>query len=256
MGDTDRPRGSCVSRRCRNFFGRHYYYHPPIYGGGCRCYRLVFVCLLIHLVFIFGDLIPLLDTALDTSFSHNKPIVPSLLIRCSSVWWFSLKVWFWGDLIGCHRSLSVADNKNQNNAFAVSRSLAFCRPTIKFTYPIEKRYQMSFELATQVSALVGTSVVLFLVTQPRHDERHPKDSSTSQDEDDDSDSDGPHHLYESDRHGLKGIRRYSSYHRKRLNQIQSFSSGSRRRTMSNASSTSSEHSGYSESTGRSSSSSR
>ena len=55
------------------------------------------------------------------------------------------------------------------------------------------------ELYTQISAMVGTSLVLYLVTKPRDQE--------------------PHEAYmvdDDDRSKLKGVRRYSSYHRKKL----------------------------------------
>jgi len=51
---------------------------------------------------------------------------------------------------------------------------------------------MSLELAAQVGALLGTSAIIYLATQPSHHE-HP-DALVPQD--------------------LRGMKRYSSYHRK------------------------------------------
>jgi hypothetical protein len=51
---------------------------------------------------------------------------------------------------------------------------------------------MSVEFATQVGALVGTSLLLFIVTTPRKTTRRRKADSIP----------------------LKGVKRYSSYHRK------------------------------------------
>ena len=56
----------------------------------------------------------------------------------------------------------------------------------------------SLELATQISALVGTSLLLFLATTPR-----PQDMERTGEQEDPVT-------------GLKGIKRYSSYHRKRV----------------------------------------
>jgi len=85
---------------------------------------------------------------------------------------------------------------------------------------------MSLELATQVGALVGTSFLLFIMTQPK---KHGVD-----DDDDElrflrkgSSSSGGRegsndvpcqdlHRTESAERKLKGLRRYSSYHRKRF----------------------------------------
>eukprot|EP00977_Amphora_coffeiformis_P001901 scaffold362_cov176-Amphora_coffeaeformis.AAC.27 len=55
---------------------------------------------------------------------------------------------------------------------------------------------MSVDLATQVGALVGGSLLLFLVTKPRQ-----KDASQINKQEDNI--------------PLKGVKRYSSYHRKK-----------------------------------------
>jgi len=63
---------------------------------------------------------------------------------------------------------------------------------------------MSVELATQVGALVGTSLLLFLATYPNQKQQQ----------------------LQRDPDLLTGVRRYSSYHRKRLLSSASSSSSS------------------------------
>lgn len=55
---------------------------------------------------------------------------------------------------------------------------------------------MSVDLAAQVGALVGGSLLLFMVTKPR-----PQESS--------------HVIKDANDFPLKGVKRYSSYHRKK-----------------------------------------
>mmetsp|Transcript_20453 Transcript_20453/g.44303 ORF Transcript_20453/g.44303 Transcript_20453/m.44303 type:complete len:81 (+) Transcript_20453:241-483(+) len=65
---------------------------------------------------------------------------------------------------------------------------------------------MSIDLATQVSALVGTSLILFLAMKPRSSSSHS--GGHCHEHNDDT-------VPLEDPTGLKGIKRYSSYHRKR-----------------------------------------
>jgi hypothetical protein len=59
------------------------------------------------------------------------------------------------------------------------------------------------DLATQVSAFVGTSLLLFIVTKPKKDSTDNKK--------------------EEDNYSLTGVWQYSSYHRKRLQVARSLS---------------------------------
>ena len=65
---------------------------------------------------------------------------------------------------------------------------------------------MSVDLVTQVGALVGTSILLYLVTKPRGS----ASKKVSRGADNNSDVDDSNN---SDATTLKGVKRYSSYHR-------------------------------------------
>ena len=73
---------------------------------------------------------------------------------------------------------------------------------------------MSFELATQISALVGTSLLLFIAMSPpprNQDDEESHESSSSS-----SSCRRQQRRRRVDPTGLEGIKKYSSYHRKRV----------------------------------------
>ena len=75
---------------------------------------------------------------------------------------------------------------------------------------------MSFELATQISALVGTSLLLFIAMSPPPRNQDDEESHESSSSSSSSSCRRQQRRRRVDPTGLEGIKKYSSYHRKRV----------------------------------------